>query len=168
MSQKYSNRYRMSGTSECLKRSSVLQQAPESVWRLIGSPIRFCNKTPEWSDLHGYVNKWCLILHECLLGARHPKSTTISLIRPTCSSDCKCFASCIKYQRSGVALNAPLRSQRDLWSTSTPGLGDVYRTTPTENNGWSQNGPVLQSRLWASINPKIRFHIIKLTTYIFN
>lgn len=67
--------------------------------------IRLCNKAPEWSDLHGYVNKSCLILHEYLLGARHPKSMVISLISQTCSSDCKWLTSCIKYQRNRVALH---------------------------------------------------------------
>lgn len=63
----------------------------------ISSLMGLCNKSSEWSDLHGYVNKLCLILHEYLLGARHPKSTAISLISQTCSSDCKWFTSCIKY-----------------------------------------------------------------------
>lgn len=72
---------------------------------VLAALIRLCNKAPEWSDLHGYVNKSCLILHEYLLGARHPKSTAISLISQICSSDCKWLASCIKYQRNRVALH---------------------------------------------------------------
>lgn len=98
----------------------TVREPPQSAstnWNQLLQPSSgFATKPPEWSDLHGYVNKSRLILHEYLLGAWHPESTAISLISQTCSSDCKWLTSCIKYQRNRVALhfqrglNGPLRS----------------------------------------------------------
>lgn len=48
-------------------------QAPEGASELIEiSAYLLYSKAQEWSYLHVHVNKWCLILHEYLLGAQHP------------------------------------------------------------------------------------------------
>ena len=64
----------LSGVSNCcfLRPRVNFRKCLSYLKSVFAALIGLCNKAPEWSDLHGYVNKSCLILHEYLLGARHP------------------------------------------------------------------------------------------------